>query len=191
MHIPPSRCAFRARHPLAAQLRHVQDTLLREYRTLAAFLLERKPSTQRHFGGNKQRSRFLATDGVSLVLHCNHRTQQPGDDGCSEGLIPAKAVHLRTEEVKKLDEVLAIDPGRQTIATAWLPSSEAFFLDRNVHYKLSGVNKAENTTKERTHRHNSNWTTPATTQEKQAVSTKLRGLQQRTQAGKVLFACVK
>jgi len=52
-------------------------------------------------------------------------------------------MHLTAEEVKKLDEVLAIDPGRQTIATAWLPSSEAFFLDRNVHYKLSGVNKAE------------------------------------------------
>ena len=143
MHIPPSRCAFRARHPLAAQLRHVQDTLLREYRTLGAFLFERKPSTQRHFGGNKQRSRFLATDGVSLVLHCNPRTKQPGDDDCSEGLIPAKAMHLTAEEVKKLDEVLAIDPGRQTIATAWLPSSEAFFLDKNVYYKLSGVSKAK------------------------------------------------
>ena len=52
-------------------------------------------------------------------------------------------MHLTAEEVKKLDEILAIDPGRQTIATAWLPSSGAFFLDGNVYYKLSSVNKAK------------------------------------------------
>jgi len=69
-------------------------------------------------------------------VHCNHRTKQPGNDDCSEGLVPAKAVHLTDKEVKKLDEVLAINPYRRTVATAWLPSSGAFFLDRNVYYKL-------------------------------------------------------
>ena len=43
----------------------------------------------------------------------------------------------------KFDEVLAVDSGRRTIATAWSPSSGAFFRDRNVYYKLSGVNKAK------------------------------------------------
>ena len=58
-------------------------------------------------------------------------------------MIPAKAVHLTEEEVRKFDEVLAVDSGRRTIATAWSPSSGAFFRDRNVYYKLSGVNKAK------------------------------------------------
>jgi hypothetical protein len=78
-----------------------------------------------------------------MVLHCNHRTKQPGSDDCSEGLIPAKAVHLTEEEVRKFDEVPAVDSGRRTIAPAWSPSSGAFFRDRNVYYKLSGVNKAK------------------------------------------------
>ena len=110
---------------------------------LEALLFEMKPSTQRHFGGNKQWSGFLDTEGVSLVLHCNHGTKQPGSDDCSEGLIPAKAVHLTEEEVRKFDEVSAVDSGRRTVAPAWSPSSGAFFRDRNVYYKLSGVNKAK------------------------------------------------
>ena len=110
---------------------------------LEALLFEMKPSTQRHFGGNKQWSGFLDTESVSLVLHCNHRTKQPGSDDCSEGLIPAKAVHLTEEEVRKFDEVPAVDSGRRTTAPAWSPSSGAFFRDRNVYYKLSGVNKAK------------------------------------------------
>ena len=110
---------------------------------LEALLFEMKPSTQRHFGGNKQWSGFLDTESVSLVLHCNHRTKQPGSDDCSEGLTPAKAVHLTEEEVRKFDEVPAVDSGRRTIAPAWSPSSGAFFRDRNVYYKLSGVNKAK------------------------------------------------
>jgi len=85
--------------------------------------------------------------------------------------MPPKAMHLTDEEVKKLDEVLVIDPGRRTIATAWLPSSGAFFLDRNAYYKLSSMNKAKRYhKKKRTHRYSSNWTTPATTQGKQAGS---------------------
>ena len=52
-------------------------------------------------------------------------------------------MHLTDEEVKKFDEVLAGDPGRRTIATVWSPSSGEFSLDRNVYYKLSGVNKAK------------------------------------------------
>ena len=79
---------------------------------LEALLFEMKPSTQRHFGGNKQWSGFLDTEGVSPVLHCNHRTKHLGNDDCSEELIPAKAMHLTDEEVKKFDEVLAINPYR-------------------------------------------------------------------------------
>jgi len=110
---------------------------------LEVLLFERKPSTQRHFGGNKQWSGFLDTESVSLVLHCNHRTKHLGNDDCSEELIPAKAMHLTDEEVKKFGEVLAINSGRRTIAPAWSPSSGAFFRDRNVYYKLSSVKKVK------------------------------------------------
>ena len=79
---------------------------------LEALLFEMKPSTQQHFRGIKQWSGFLDTDGGCMVLHCNYRTKQPGSEDCSKGLIPAKAVHLTKEEVKKFDEVLAIDFGR-------------------------------------------------------------------------------
>jgi hypothetical protein len=68
---------------------------------LEELVFERKSSTQRHFGGNKQWSGFLDTDGGWMMLHCNHRTKQPGNDDCCEGLISEKAVHLTDEEVRK------------------------------------------------------------------------------------------
>ena len=40
-----------------------------------ALLRERKPS-KRQFGDTKQWSGFIDTDGVAMVLHCNHRVKE-------------------------------------------------------------------------------------------------------------------
>ena len=50
--------------------------------------------------------------------------------------MPAKAVRLTDEKVKRFDKVLATDSGRLIITTVWSPSSGAFFLDTSVYYKL-------------------------------------------------------
>jgi len=68
---------------------------------LEALLFERKPATQRYFGGNKQGSGFLDSDGLCMVLHCSHRRKASEDnDSCSEGLIPARAMQRNDKEVK-------------------------------------------------------------------------------------------
>jgi len=45
---------------------------------------------------------------------------------CSK-IIPAKAMKLFAEKVNAYDEIIAVDPGRQTIAIMWSPTTGAFF----------------------------------------------------------------
>jgi hypothetical protein len=57
---------------------------------LEALLFERKLAMQRHFGGNRQCSGFLDSNGLYMVLRCSHRTKaSKGNDNCLEGFIPA------------------------------------------------------------------------------------------------------
>ena len=66
-------------------------------------LLERKAATQRHFGGDKQWSGFVNSEGLCMVLHCSHRMIASKDnDSCSEGLIPATAMHMSDKEMKDI-----------------------------------------------------------------------------------------
>ena len=70
---------------------------------LEALFIERKSTTQRRFGGNKKWSGFSASDGLGMVLHCNHKTKASKDnDSCLEGLIPATAMQMSDGEVKDI-----------------------------------------------------------------------------------------
>jgi hypothetical protein len=79
-------------HPLHRNVEHLE-----------ALFIERKSTTQRRFGCNKKWSSFSASDGLGMVLHCNHKTKVSKDnDSCLEGLIPATAMQMSDGEVKDI-----------------------------------------------------------------------------------------
>ena len=80
----------------------------------------------------------MDTDGVAMTLHCSHRTQAGiGKDKCSQDVIPAKAMKLSAEDVKAYNEIIALDPGRKTIAKICNPTAGAFLLEREKSYEFA------------------------------------------------------
>jgi hypothetical protein len=70
--------------------------LQREYECRAANASRRTCKKQISHG-------FSASDGLGMVLHCNHKTKALKDnDSCSEGLIPATAMQMSDGEVKDI-----------------------------------------------------------------------------------------
>jgi hypothetical protein len=115
--------------------------------TLESVLPDKKENNN-HAGNQKVFDGFIDTDGITMCVHYTHKTKaSKGNDNCSEELLPARVMSENEVDDK---EVIGLDPGRRTIASAWSPNVSFFTLEGDKYRQLSGQNYQKQESDKRT-----------------------------------------